>query len=186
LVVHDFGGVIALPVLFDAEFEVLSLTVLNSWYWPLIETEPQLKNQKLLVTTGVLPFLYRYFNFSPKFLLKLAWGTHSPLSKERHEHFISKFPTKAERSGAVGFLYALFDFDHPSWNETEKLKEIAIPVQFVWGTSDKLISTRNLNRWEQVFPAAKIVRLENVGHFVADEAPDILAVELLSFFKNIR
>jgi haloalkane dehalogenase len=60
LVVHDFGGVIALPLVTDSEFDVLSLTIINSWYWPLIETEPQMNSQKLLLDSGILPFLYKY------------------------------------------------------------------------------------------------------------------------------
>lgn len=184
LVVHDFGGVIALPLLLDSDFEVLSLTILNSWYWSLIETEPQMKAQSVFVKLGILPFLYRYFNFSPKVLLKMAWGSHSPLAKERHSHYISMFPTQKERSGAIGFLKALFDFENSVWKKTETLKSITIPVQIIWGKADKLISIRNLERWNKIFPDAKIVALENVGHFVAEEAPEIFADELDSFLRK--
>ena len=186
LVVHDFGGVIALPLLFDPDFEVLSLTILNSWYWPLVETEPQMRVQKTLVSVGILPFLYRYFNFSPKVLLKMAWGSHSPLTKERHAHYIGMFPTQNERSGTIGFLKALFDFENSVWKKTEILKKSNIPVQIIWGKADKLISMRNLERWKQIFPDAKVVALENVGHFVADESPAIVADELVSFLRKIK
>lgn len=186
LVVHDFGGAIALPLLFDSQFDIRSLTIVNSWCWPLCETEPQLKIQKFLVTVGLLPFLYRYFNFSPKFLLKLAWGKHSPLSKERHEHYISKFPTKSDRSGPVGFLNALFDFDNPCWSLSKKMNQVAVPVQIVWGMADKLVSSRNLTRWIEIFPNAKRVELDNVGHFVADESPEIFAETLSTFFNTIK
>jgi pimeloyl-ACP methyl ester carboxylesterase len=186
LVVHDFGGVIALPLLVDPDFEVLSLTVLNSWYWPLIETEPQMKTQKALVHFGILPFLYRYFNFSPKVLLKMAWGSHSPLTKERHDHYIGMFRTRSERSGTIGFLRGLFDFENPAWKKAETLKSIKIPVQIIWGKADRLISIRNLEKWKQIFPNAKVVALENVGHFVAEEAPQIFAEELDSFLKKIK
>lgn len=186
LVVHDFGGVIALPLRLDPEFEILSLTILNSWYWPLIETEPQMKLQKIFVNLGLLPFLYRHFNFSPKFLLKMAWGSHSPLTKERHDHYIGMFPTKYERSGTIGFLKALFDFENLIWKQTATLNSVKLPVQIIWGKADKLISTSNLERWKQIFPEAKVVAPENVGHFVAEEAPKIVANELDSFFKRVK
>jgi haloalkane dehalogenase len=186
LVVHDFGGVIALPLLFDPDFEVLSLTILNSWYWSLVETEPQMKAQRAFVNLGILPFLYRYFNFSPKVLLKMAWGSHSPLTQERYDHYIGMFPTQRERSGTVGFLKALFDFENSVWKKTETLKNIKIPVQIIWGKADKLISTRNLERWKQIFPDAKITALEDVGHFVAEEAPQVFADELDSFLRKIK
>jgi pimeloyl-ACP methyl ester carboxylesterase len=186
LVVHDFGGVIALPLLFDSDFKVLSLTVINSWYWPLIETEPQMKAQKTLVSLGVLPFLYRYFNFSPKVLLKMAWGSHSPLTNERHDQYIQMFPSRNERSGPIGFLRALFDFENNVWKKVGTLKDLNVPVQIIWGNADKLISIRNLEKWKHIFPAAKVVSLENVGHFVADEAPAIVAEELDSFWRNLK
>jgi pimeloyl-ACP methyl ester carboxylesterase len=185
LVVHDFGGVIALPLVTDPDFEILSLSIINSWYWPLIETEPQMKSQKILFDLGIFTFLYKYLNFSPKVLLKLAWGSHSPLTKERHAHFISKFPTKDDRHGLIGLLKALFDFKDSVWLEADQLAKVKTPVQIVWGEADKLVSTRNLEKWEAIFPNAKIVKLKNVGHFVAEEAPDLLAKELLGFFKGI-
>ncbi|MFN7728289.1 MAG: alpha/beta fold hydrolase [Bdellovibrio sp.] len=184
LVVHDFGGVIALPLLTESDSEVLSLTIINSWYWPLIETEPQMKSQKILLDSGIFPFLYKYFNFSPKVLLKLAWGSHSPLTKERHRHYISKFPTKDDRHGPIGFLKALFDFKNSVWLEADQLSKIKTPVQIIWGEADKLLSTRNLERWEAIFPKAKVVRFKNVGHFVGDEAPELLAKELIDFFRT--
>ncbi|MCX6119228.1 MAG: alpha/beta fold hydrolase [Proteobacteria bacterium] len=184
LVVHDFGGVIALPLLKDKEFEILSLTILNSWYWPLIETEPQMKQQKPLVTSGILPALYRYLNFSPRVLIKMAWGSHRPLTKKLHKHFMAQFPSPDERSGAVGFLRALFDFENSAWQRSEDLKSVLIPVQIVWGMADKLVSERNLKRWQQIFPGAFVSELPNVGHFVAAESPELLAPLLEAHFTR--
>lgn len=186
LVVHDFGAAIALPLLFDSDFKILSLTILNSWYWPLIETEPQMRSQKLLVQIGILPFLYRYFNLSAKVLLKMAWGTHRPLTQSRHEHYISKFPTPNERSGTIAFLKVLFDFDHSVWKKTDSLKTIKVPTQLIWGKADKLISTRNLVKWKSLLPQAKVTLIEEAGHFVAEEAPQIVADELCSFLERLK
>ncbi len=186
LLVHDFGGVIALPLLNDPDFEILSLTILNSWYWPLVQTEPQMRFQKIFVRLGILTFLYRHMNFSPAVLLKIAWGTHSRLTEDRHKHYIRMFPTKSERSGLIGFLKILFEFDHSVWKKCESLSRVCSPVQIIWGKADKLISIRNLIRWKQIFPKAKVVGLENVGHFVADEAPETVANELDSFLRGIK
>ncbi len=185
LVVHDFGGVIALPLLEDPEFEILSLTILNSWYWPLVETQPELRIQKILFSTGFMVFLYRYFNFSARVLLKMAWGSYAPLITERHAHFMSMFPTRRERSGTIGFLHALFDFDHLAWKKSAALNECRIPVQIIWGKADPFISIQNLMRWIQIFPQAKVTELETVGHFVADESPECVAFELKAFFSGI-
>ena len=185
LIVHDFGGVIALPLTYDPHFKVLSLTILNSWYWPLIETEPQIKTQKFLFHTGLFHFLYRYYNFSPRVLLKMAWGQASPLTKEKHQHYISQFPSRKHRSGTLGFLNSLFQFDLIEWQQSNALQKLNIPVQILWGESDKLISARSLNRWKSIFPDAKIKTQKDVGHFVADEAPEWVAQEIKLFLKSI-
>lgn len=176
LVVHDFGGVIALPLQKEEAFRVISVTILNSWLWPLIETEPQMRKQKWLVSSGVLPFLYRNFNFSPRILIKMGWGSRKPLSQERHRAYVEEFPKKESRSGTVSFLMALFDFDNPCWQQTDVLAGMTkISVQIIWGLSDQLVSPRNLERWQQLLPNARIHKLERVGHFVAEEAPDEVA-----------
>lgn len=176
LIVHDFGGVIGLPLVDSRDFEIKSVTILNSWLWPLIETEPQMEKQRWLVSSGIFPFLYRQFNFSPRFLIKLGWGTGKALSKERHRTYIRQFPRKENRAGAVGFLMTLFDFENSCWKQDDILSKMAgVPVQVIWGRADKLISTRNLERWKKLLPRAQVHALENVGHFVAEEAPEAVA-----------
>ena len=115
-VVHDLGGIIALSLIHEPSFKVRSVTIMNSRLWPL-ETEPQLKKQKWLVSAGILPFLYKYFNLSPKVLMNVGWGDKTKLTKDRHQYYMSRFPTPSLRSGPVGFLRALFDFRGACWQQ---------------------------------------------------------------------
>jgi len=186
LVVHDFGGVIGIPLVGDPDFRVRSLTILNSWAWPLVETEPALKSQRWLVRAGVLPFLYRYFNFSPRVLLKLAWGKHRPLDPIDHRHYIDAFPTAADRSGTVGFLRALFHFEDSVWQMQAQLRQINIPVQIIWGMKDALVSPKTLARWRVELPNARVIQLPEVGHFVAEEAPELLVEHLRRQISGIN
>jgi pimeloyl-ACP methyl ester carboxylesterase len=180
LLVHDFGGVIGLPLVLNGAFKVKTVTILNSWIWPLVETEPTMKNQRWLVRSGVFPLLYRQFNFSAKYLVKLAWGTSRPLSHRRHESYMAQFPTPSSRTGTVSFLQSLFDFDDPVWkNESVLLKLTQMKVQIIWGLSDKLVTEKTLARWQQKLPGAEIHRLSTTGHFVAEESPEEVAEKLL-------
>lgn len=179
LLVHDFGGIIGLPLIASPKYQIKSVTILNSWLWPLCETEPSLTKQRWAVTTGLLPFLYRRCNFSAKFLLKMAWGSRKPLTKTRHQFYVNQFPTRRDREGAVGFMNALFEFENSSWQQGQVLAVLKNkPVQIIWGLADKLISPRNLARWKAEIPQASIHELDNVGHFVAEEAADEVAIRL--------
>jgi len=185
LVVHDFGGVIGLPLLFDRKFNILSLNILNSWAWPLYETEPSLRWQKLFVSIGLLPFLYRYLNFSPRYLLPLAWGKQSQLSSEVHALYLKPFLSRQDRTGPLNFLKALFDFDAQDWQIYKRLAKISCPTQIIWGTQDGLISLNSLKRWSGVLPHARVIKLEETGHFVAEESPELLTPILIYFMSKV-
>lgn len=188
LLVHDFGGVIGLPLVNYSNYQIQSVTILNSWLWPISETQPDSGEQKWLLNTGLFPFLYRYLNFSARFLIPMAWGTRKPLSKERHAQYIEAFPSRYHREGPVAFAEALFDFSNSIWQQKKTLETLQhLPIQIVWGTSDKLIRIENLYRWKQELPQAHVHKLLGVGHFVADEAAsEVSRIVLQNIVRNSK
>jgi haloalkane dehalogenase len=54
---------------------------------------------------------------------------------------------------------------------------------FVWGMADPAFGDR-LDRWTEAFPNADVVRLEGVGHFIQEEAPDQLRDAVRSFLAK--
>jgi haloalkane dehalogenase len=185
LVVHDFGGVIGLPLALQESSSIRSLTIINSWAWPLIETEPQMRSQLWILRSAMMTWLYLSMNFSPKVLLKMAWGEHAPLSKEKHKAYQSAFRSRDERHGLLAFRDVLLDFSQPCWSIKQELPKLtSLPIYLAWGMKDSLISPRNLERWISIFPNAKVSKFEKVGHFVADEGEELLAPELLSFLQQ--
>lgn len=186
LVVHDFGGVIALPFAANHWAQIKSLTLINTWGWPLEETEPTLKKQRYVMTSAVMRFLYLHANFSAQFLVKIAWGKHRALTKEHHNLYCQPFQNSRSRHGTVAFLQALFDSNNPAWKIGERLSMLKKkPVLILWGESDKMISTANLERWMQIFPNAKVEKFPQVGHFVCDEAPELVGPVLKQFFQSL-
>ena len=49
---------------------------------------------------------------------------------------------------------------------------------------DRVITPRTLRRWTELVPAARVIELPRVGHFVADEAPELVARALADFLTN--
>ncbi|MFN7877179.1 MAG: alpha/beta fold hydrolase [Pirellula sp.] len=185
LVVHDFGGIIGLPLASDETLSIRSLTIMNSWAWPLIETEPQMRSQLWLLRSKLMDWLYLYMNFSPKVLLKMAWGTHRPLTKEKHRAYQAPFGSPKERYGALAFKNTLLNFELPCWNNNGLARLSSLPVLLAWGMKDALVSPRNLDRWIDSLPSARVVKFERVGHFVADEGEELLASELRIFLNQV-
>ncbi len=185
LVVTDFGGPIALPLAAARWDRVESLTLMNTWGWLLEDAEPSLRRQRWLMTSRFMRWMYLRFNFSARVMIPSAWGKRKPLTPERHRMYLDRFPTPASRTGTAAFLTALFDrADSETWTIGERLAALPPkPTRILWGAADKFISTRNLERWQRIFPHAEVQVLDDVGHFVSEEAPEALS-EALSAIPN--
>jgi pimeloyl-ACP methyl ester carboxylesterase len=185
LVVHDFGGVIGLPLAIEEPSGVRSVSIINSWAWPLIETEPQMQSQVWLLRSGLMKWLYLHWNFSPKVLLQLAWGKYRPLTEDQHAVYQRAFTSPNERHGLVAFRDALLDFSQPCWHRKAEISKLSrLPIYLAWGMEDSLISPRTLDRWISMFPSAKVSRFAKVGHFVAEEGEELLGPELELFWRS--
>ncbi len=171
LVVHDFGGPIALPISLEAPERLLSLTIVQSWFWDL--GAPNVDNP-------IMRWLYLRANFSARMLVKLSWGKRKKLTRELHREFIQQFPDRASRAGTWGFARSV-SHDGPALDaRTHELDKLAdVPTLIVWGKADRLVKPENLIRWKEVFPQANVLELEDVGHFPQIEAPDEVGRVLL-------
>jgi haloalkane dehalogenase len=182
LVLHDFGGPIALPLAIAAPERVASITVLNSWFWPLEDVEPKLATQVRWADSVPMKWLYLGFNFSARVMVKLGWGTRHPLTREAHAAYLALYPNRASRIGTWGFARALANA-RPYFAQygagLANLKRI--PAQLIWGAADKLVSTAQQRHWQTIFPDATVATLDDVGHFPQEEAPEDVLSALQAF-----
>ncbi len=77
LIVHDFGGPIGMHFAMQHPDRIKKMVVLNSWMWSSIGDPAFIKLTKML-KSPLLPFLYLYLNFSPRFILPRSFGDHKP------------------------------------------------------------------------------------------------------------
>ena len=185
IVVHDFGGIISLPFILENMNLVSSLVIMNSWAWPMSKIEYFPNWMKFLMSSVTMKFLYLKMNYSPKFFVKLAWGKHTLLTTEKHQKYIEKFKNQDERFGTWGFAQALVKENDDVWKIENQLSKLSnIPVLLLWGASDKLITLKSYEYWKKLIPNAKTKVLEKVGHFVADEAPELKIEEIENFYSK--
>jgi haloalkane dehalogenase len=103
-------------------------------------------------------------NRLPRLPEKVAAGLIAPYDSWEHRVAIARFvqdiPTRP---------------DQPTW---QRLKAIEAglpqladrPIELVWGMKDWCFRPECLERFEAVFPRARVTRLEDVGHYVMEEA----------------
>ena len=182
LVVHDFGGPIALPLAMRSGL-VRRLVLLNTWMWSFASDREMERAGR--ISGGALGrLLYRWANFSLRVLMPYAYGDRSRLTPEVHRQYLERFPDRESRGlvlwplarallGSSAYYDAL-------WAERARLRDI--PTLIVWGMRDRAFRPRQLAKWRTALPHARVVELADAGHWPHEEAPELVREEVERFF----
>ncbi|MBK9591084.1 MAG: alpha/beta fold hydrolase [Crocinitomicaceae bacterium] len=183
LVVHDFGGPIGLNFAMRYPDKIKKLVILNSWLWSS-QTDPDFIKLRKILKSPLLPILYRYLNFSPKFILPKSFGDHK-LSRHLLKQYTKPFANKTQRTGALAFAKSLLNDQNwfeELWNKRKTIS--AKPTLFIWGMKDPVIKSKYLEKFESGFTTSKTIRLETCGHFPQEEQAEETIIALQNFFKE--
>jgi haloalkane dehalogenase len=181
LVVHDFGGPIALPLALERRGIVRRIVVLNSWMWSL-RTDPTMARAARLLGGRFGRLLYERVNLSPRVIMPAGYADKRKLTRTIHEQYLAPFADRWSR-GAVLWTLArslLASSAHYEklWVGRGRLKEV--PVLLIWGMRDPAFTTASLARWREAAPHARVVELP-VGHWPQEEAPEDVVKALREF-----
>ena len=169
MLVHDFGGIIGLAAAEQIPEKIKGLVILNTWCRS-IQDEPEYKKMKMILGSPLMPLLYRYLNFSAKYILPAAFGERSRLTPEIHQHFLRPFSKVSERNGTIAFAKSLLRDQDYYASVGEKLSILKDnPVLIIWGMKDEFITEKHLLWMQEQFPGSKVVRYDDAGHFVLEE-----------------
>lgn len=105
LVVHDFGGPIGLNFAIRHPRLVAKIVVMNSWLWSQ-KNDAKFKRFSRMQNNPLLPFLYRYLNFSARFVLPRAFG-EKKIKTSLLKQFTGPFRNWRQREGTIGFVNSL-------------------------------------------------------------------------------
>lgn len=179
LVLHDFGGPIGVQTFYQATERFASITLINTWLWSS-EGDPDYQKMKKILKSPLLPFLYKYLNFSARFILPAAFGDKK-LSKPLKRQYTAPFAQPSQRYGTIAFAKSLLH-DQPWFEslwERRKLLE-SLPLHLIWGMKDPVIGQQHLEKWQQAFPKANTLKLDTAGHFPQEEEAEAMT----SFLKT--
>ncbi|MDX5423565.1 MAG: alpha/beta fold hydrolase [Hymenobacteraceae bacterium] len=168
LVVHDFGGPIGLRYALRHPENVKNLVILNTWMWSL-EEENRIMKISRFMSGGIGRFLYLQLGFSARVLLPQGYHERKHLTKDISQHYQKPLSTARNRMGTWMFARALHEanpYFQELWEQRQKLQ--GINKLLLWGEKDKLLPLHFLDKWEQAFPEAKVVKLK-AGHFLQEE-----------------
>ncbi len=94
-----------------------------------------------------------------------------------------------ERAGTLAFPRLLpVDEDDPVVRLLERedrfLREFRGPVLIVWGMRDPVFDARVLAQWQERFPRATTVEIDEASHFLQEDAPEVIVPRLIEFLAD--
>ncbi len=179
LVVHDFGGPIALPVCLEPGRAVSRLVLLNTWMWDLTGDRDMARKARI-AGSGIGRFLYRRLNFSLRVLMPTAFGDRRRLGRHVHRQYLERFPDPASRERVLWPLArSLLDSGpwlRSLWQQRDRLAGRRTLV--LWGLADSALRPHLLARWKAALPGARVVEYPHAGHWPHEELPSQVAGDL--------
>lgn len=180
LIVHDFGGPIGVSCAIDHPEKIRALVLFNTWMWSLAGTPAEKMSKFMGGPIG--RFLYKRLNFSPRVLVKVAFGDKQKLTREIHRHYIQAFPSPAERQAPWTLAKELIGstaWYESLWQKRERITDK--PALLLWGMKDPAFGPDAQARWKEALRNAQVVEFPQAGHFVQEEAPQEASREIRTF-----
>jgi haloalkane dehalogenase len=175
LVVHDFGGPIALPWALSSG-RVRRLVVLNSWMWSFAR-DPRMQKRARLAGGRVMRWLYRWANASLRLLTPSVYGDRRKLTRAIHAQYLAPFRERWARGEVLWALARALDGSAAHYDSLWQRRAAlaTIPTTIVWGMKDSAFRPSMLATWREAVPHAEIVELPGAGHWPHEEEPELVA-----------
>ncbi|MDJ1467532.1 alpha/beta fold hydrolase [Cytophagaceae bacterium DM2B3-1] len=184
LVVNDWGGPIGLSYAIRYPQKIKKIILLNTWLWP-VDQDPHFVRFSKMMGGEVGRFLITHFNIFGKVVVRQAVGDKRKLTSEIHRHYYQHLEKKSDRKGCTVFpkeIVGSSEWLKTLWAQREKINHI--PTTIIWGMKDIAFRPTDLEQWITSCPQAKVIRLNAVGHFPQEEAPEIIVQQILSPFQS--
>lgn len=182
IIVGDWGGPIGLSYAIDHPERVKNLVITNTWLWS-VKDDWYYQAFSKFVGGPVGKFLINKRNFFARDIVKMASGIKP--SKEVHLHYLKPLEKKDERLGSWVFpreVAGSHEWLDSLWERRSALKDKN--VLLAWGMKDIAFREKELKRWIDLFPHAKVVRYPEAGHFLAEEIPEKLSEEIKGILRK--
>ena len=187
LAAHDWGGMIGMAWAVEHADRVERLALLNTAAFPLPATKT-LPWQLALTRTAVGTVLVRGLN-------AFAWGAtvfgmaRREMPYTVQQAYLAPYDSWANRVATLRFVQDIpLVPGAPGYelvvSTAEKLERFrGTPVLLGFGAQDFVFDDHFLDEWKRRFPDAQVIRLEDAGHYVLEDAPEVMVPAVSSFLR---
>ncbi len=180
---QDWGGPIGMWVASERADRVYGLVFMNTWFWPADRLQFQIFSRAM--SSPPLQWLILQRNFFVERIIPNS--VSQKLSVPEMDHYRGPQPTPAARRGVAEFPRQILAAG--PW--LQRLAETAPqalrdkPVLLVWGMKDPGFGSQAvIDRWKTYFPAAEVVVVPKVSHFIQEDSPDQIASAVVRRFRR--
>lgn len=181
LVFSDWGGPIALDWARKHPERVVGIVALNSWFWP-VDNDRHFVRFSSMMSNWAMQFLIRRFNFFVTKVMPKAVGNPAILTKAVMAHYLNAQPDPESRAACAAFpghIIGATDWLRKIWNDRAAFTDK--PALFIWGLKDIAFRRKELETWKTEFKNHTVQELPDCGHFLAEEAPDVVVEKIRAF-----
>jgi len=179
LLVHDWGGLIGLRWACDHPGAVWALAITDSGFFPDGRWHGMAKT---LRTEGEGEQLVEAVN---RDLLAAALRQiSSALPDDAVDEYVKAF-SDADRRQAQLDLYRSGDFSKLE-PYRGKLAALGVPTLLLWGAKDEFAPIGGAYRFQKEIPAARLVVLEDAGHYLMEDDPARVGEEIGAFLVEVQ
>jgi len=177
LVLHDWGGLIALRWACDTPGVAGPIVVAGTGFFPDGRWHGM---ANVLRTEGEGERLVSGLDRSGMARMLRAVGRG--FGDQAIEEYFHAFTTEEGRRGIVD-LYRSGDFEKLA-PYRGKLAELDVPLLALWGEDDVFAPPAGAYRFRKEVPGTKVIVIEDAGHFVFEDDPQRCAREVIAFLDG--
>ncbi len=187
LVAHDWGGAIGLGAAVAMPERFARLVLLNTAAFPSRRCPWRIR----VCRTPVLGRLaVQGLNLFARSAVRMALHRPQRLSRAARAGLLAPYDSWRHRTAVYEFIRDIpLKPSHPGYATLAsigaRLDSLAsLPVLLIWGMRDWCFTPHFLDRFGEFFPAARVVQIEDAGHYVVEEAADRILSSLREFLNQ--
>ena len=184
LVAHDWGGAIGLGAAVAMPQRFARLVLLNTAAFP----SPRCPWRIRVCRTPLLgPLAVQGLNLFARTALRMALHRPERLSRAARSGLLAPYDSWRHRTAVYRFVRDIpLKPSHPSYATLTgieaRLNRLGdLPTLLIWGMRDWCFTPHFLDKFCEFFPAARVVRIDDAGHYVVEEAADRILAHLRDF-----
>ncbi|MCE9533681.1 MAG: alpha/beta fold hydrolase [Planctomycetes bacterium] len=189
LVMHDWGGMIGMAWAVRHPERVSRLVVLNTGAFHLPPDKKLPFTLWLGRNTWLGTLLIRGFNMFCKTAARVG-VQRKPMPAAVRAEFLRPYDSWKNRIAVSKFVQTIplkpadpgYEIVSEVEQGLERLKNV--PMLLAWGMRDFVFDHHFLAEWQRRFPEAKVLKFEDAGHYILEDASEELIPKIGAFLKT--